>query len=64
MTRADWNADRAEEAADISLGSAQVAVTAAGKVLDAMPTPDVRDDPRCDIIRASRDEEAGDDHHR
>ena len=45
MTRADWDADRAEKAADISLGSAQVAVEVATKVMDAMPTPDVRDDP-------------------
>ena len=40
MTRADWNADRAEEAADISLGSAQVAQKAASKVMDALPVPD------------------------
>ena len=45
MTRADWNAVRAEEAADISLGSAEVAVKAAGRAVDAIPKPDVRDDP-------------------
>ena len=43
--RSDHLAARAEEAADISLGSAQVAVKAAGKAMDAMPTPDPRDDP-------------------
>lgn len=37
-------ATRAEEAADISLGSAEIAQKAAGKVLDALPTPDPRED--------------------
>ncbi len=37
-------ASRAEEAADIALGSAGVAQKAARRVLDSLPTPDPRDD--------------------
>ncbi len=37
-------AARAEEAADIALGSAKIAKDAAERVVDALPTPDPRDD--------------------
>ena len=42
--RSEQLAARAEEAADISLGSAAIAQKAAKKVVDALPTPDPRDD--------------------
>jgi hypothetical protein len=43
--RSERLAERSEQAADIALGSAAVAQKAAKKVVDALPRPDVRDDP-------------------
>jgi hypothetical protein len=43
MGKPGW-IERSEEAADIALGSAQVAQQAVVEVLDALPTPDPRDD--------------------
>jgi hypothetical protein len=43
-SRSERFAERAEEAADVTLGSATIARKAAAKVLDALPTPDPRDD--------------------
>jgi hypothetical protein len=45
ITKGDKLAARAEEAADIALGSAQIAKKAAEKVVEAIPTPD----PRADV---------------
>jgi hypothetical protein len=42
--KTEWLTERTEEAADIALGSAQIAKKAAKKVLDAVPTPDPRED--------------------